>query len=64
MPLRERSIDALLAEECTFLVPSREALFAEAARLLRASGRLALCNVVPSRLGLLRSRVLAFALER
>lgn len=64
MALPERSTDALLAVKCIVHVLSREAFCAEAARLLRTGRHRARGEVVPSQLGLLRQRVLAFALER
>jgi SAM-dependent methyltransferase len=51
MPFEDASFDVVLAVECAFHFLSRARFLAEARRVLRAGGRLALCDIVPSRLG-------------
>lgn len=48
MPFATHAFDAVLAVECIFHFPSREAFFAECARVLVPGGRLVLCDFVPT----------------
>jgi ubiquinone/menaquinone biosynthesis C-methylase UbiE len=49
MPFEEATFDVVLAVECAFHFSSRARFLAEAARVLRPGGRLALCDFVPAR---------------
>jgi ubiquinone/menaquinone biosynthesis C-methylase UbiE len=68
MPFDDHTFDVVLAVECAFHFPSRARFLSEARRVLRPGGRLALCDIVPSRVGskmlFLRETVFAAYLER
>ncbi len=48
LPFADAQFDAVLAVECVFHFPSRAAFLAEAARVLKPKGRLALSDFVPT----------------
>lgn len=48
LPLSDASVDRVLALECAFHFDSRRAFLGEAARVLRAGGRLAMTDFVPT----------------
>lgn len=54
LPFADRSIDHLLAVECVFHFPSRKRFFAEAARVVRPGGTLAITDFLLSPGGLAR----------
>lgn len=59
LPIDAESVDRVLAVECIFHFPSRERFFAEARRVLRPNGVLALSDFVPSRAFVPATRVIA-----